>query len=131
MKDFGSTIEIDQNTFVDCEEAISVYEKNFGNGGGNANVTNTIISGSTIPTAADSYSTISVNYSLSDTSPLPGTGNLLGGPKASKRDRSGDHFLTLRRERRDHVCRNRTRCHDIDRDVTRCELLGQRTGQAE
>ena len=80
VKDFGSTIDIDQNTFVDCKEAISVYEKNFGNGGGNANVTNTIISGSTIPTAADSYSTISVNYSLSDTSLLPGTGNLLGDP---------------------------------------------------
>ncbi len=80
VKDFGSTIEIDQNTFVDCEEAISVYEKNFGNGGGNANVTNTIISGSTIPAAADSYSTITVNYSLSDSSPLTGTGNLLGDP---------------------------------------------------
>ncbi len=80
VKDFGSTIEIDQNTFIDCEEAISVYEKNFGNGGGNADVTNTIISGSTIPAAADSYSNITTSYSISDTSPLPGTGNLLGDP---------------------------------------------------
>ncbi|MEJ6581841.1 MAG: lamin tail domain-containing protein [Akkermansiaceae bacterium] len=80
VKDFGSTIEIDQNTFIDCEEAISVYEKNFGNGGGNADVTNTIISGSTIPAAADSYSTLTTHYSLSNTSPLTGTGNLLGDP---------------------------------------------------
>lgn len=80
VKDTGSTIEIDQNTFVDCPEGISVYEKNFANGGGHAEVTNTIISGSTIPAAADHYSTINFNYNLSNTSALPGTGNILGNP---------------------------------------------------
>lgn len=79
VKDTGSTIEIDQNTFIDCKEAISVYEKNFGNGGGKANVTNTIISGSIIPAAADSFSSISLSYNLSDTY-LPGLGNLIADP---------------------------------------------------
>ncbi len=80
VKDFGSTILVDQNTFVDCEEGVAVFEKNFGNGGGNADVTNTIFSGSTIPAAADSFSTLTVNYSLSDNSILPGTANLNADP---------------------------------------------------
>ena len=49
-------------------------------GGGNADVTNTIISGSTIPAAADSYSTLTTHYSLSNHLPPHGTGNLLGDP---------------------------------------------------
>jgi len=80
VKDFGSTIEIDQNTFVDCDEAIAVFEKNFANGGGHATATNNIISGSDIPASADSFSTMITNYNLSDTLAIPGTGNLLANP---------------------------------------------------
>ena len=80
VKDFGSTILIDQNTFVDCIEAIAVFEKNFGNGGGHATVTNNIISGSDIPVSVDSYSTLTTNYNLSDTVAIPGIGNLFGDP---------------------------------------------------
>ena len=80
VKDFGSTIEIDQNTFVDCTEAIAVFEKNFGNGGGHATVTNNIISGSDIPVSADSFSTVISDYNLSDTLAISGTGNLLANP---------------------------------------------------
>lgn len=80
VKDFGSTILVDQNTFLDCEEGIAVFEKNFGKGGGHADVTNTIISGSTIPFRVDSLSTGSTSYSLSDTMPLTGVGNLFGDP---------------------------------------------------
>lgn len=80
VKDTGSTIEIDQNTFVDCAEGIAVFEKNFGNGGGSAVVTNTIISGSNLPVRVDSYSSLAVSYSLSDSLVLTGTGNLFGNP---------------------------------------------------
>ncbi|MCH1508377.1 MAG: lamin tail domain-containing protein [Akkermansiaceae bacterium] len=80
VKDFGSTILVDQNTFVDCAVGVDVYEKNFGNGGGHATVTNNIISGSDIPVLVDSYSTLVANYNLSDTVAISGTGNLLGNP---------------------------------------------------
>lgn len=80
VKDFGSTILVDQNTLVDCEEGVAVFEKNFGKGGGHANVTNTIISGSATPVSVDSLSTLTTSYSISDTVPLPGLGNLYGDP---------------------------------------------------
>jgi hypothetical protein len=81
VKDAGSSIEIDQNTFVDCQEGVAVFEKNFGNGGGSAVVTNTIFSGSSVPVSVDSYSTLTTSYSLSDTTTLPGPGNLFGSPR--------------------------------------------------
>ena len=80
VKDFGSYILVDQNTLVDCEEGVAVFEKNFGRGGGIADVTNTIISGSNIPVSADSLSTLTTTYSLSDTVPIIGTGNIIGDP---------------------------------------------------
>lgn len=81
VKDTGSTAWIDQNTFVDCETGVAVYEKNFGAGGGNAVVTHTILSSSKVaPVTVDGLSTLSVAYSLSDTSPLAGVGNLLADP---------------------------------------------------
>lgn len=80
VKDFGSTILIDQNTFVDCDEGVAVYEKNFGNGGGDATITNTIFSGSLVPVSVDSLSTASTTFSLSDTTPLSGASNLTADP---------------------------------------------------
>ena len=81
VKDQGSTITVDQNTFVDCGIGVSVYEKNFGAGGSEAVITNSIFSNSSVaPVDWDSYSTVSISYSLSDTDGLPGANNLLGFP---------------------------------------------------
>jgi hypothetical protein len=76
IKDFGSTLLSDQNTFFNCTEGITVFEKNFGKGGGDVIITNTVISGSDIPVNSDTFSTLTTSYSLSDTSPLIGTSNL-------------------------------------------------------
>ncbi|MFO1489592.1 MAG: right-handed parallel beta-helix repeat-containing protein [Kiritimatiellia bacterium] len=38
IKDSGSTVLIDQNTFYECDVGVAVYEKNFGDGGGAATV---------------------------------------------------------------------------------------------
>ena len=81
VKDEGSTVLIDQNTFVDCEEAVSVFEKNFGAGGSTATVTNTIFSDCPDPVKFDGLSSVQVTYSLSDTAPLFGTGNLNSDPR--------------------------------------------------
>lgn len=80
IKDEGSTAVIDQTTLVDCGEGVSVYEKNFGSGGGDAVVTNSIFSGCNEPTTVDQYSTLTVSYSISDTLALSGPGNLLADP---------------------------------------------------
>ena len=82
IKDFNSVATIDQNTFVGCGTGVAVYEKNFGGGGGSGIVTNTIISKSTVaPMTVDLLSTLSANYSLSDTQAIAGTGNLLADPQ--------------------------------------------------
>ena len=80
VKDTGSSVIVDQNTIVDCGEGIAVYEKNFGGGGGEAFVTNTIFSQCEQAVTSDLYSTITIAYSLSDTTPLPGANNLLADP---------------------------------------------------
>jgi uncharacterized repeat protein (TIGR02543 family) len=81
VKDFGSTALINQNTFAKNDVGVAVYEKNPGNGGGIAHVTNSIFSRSkTAPVTVDALSVLSVSYSLSDTLPLAGTGNLPGDP---------------------------------------------------
>ncbi|MDA7518161.1 lamin tail domain-containing protein [bacterium] len=80
VKDTGSSVIVDQNTIVDCGEGVAVYEKNFGAGGGEAVVINSIFSNCKQPFTSDAYSTITIHYSLSDTSPLPGTGNLSADP---------------------------------------------------
>lgn len=80
VKDFGSSILIDQCTFVDCLEAVSSFEKNFGNGGGDVVVTNSIFSECTIPVGSDSFSNLVTSYSLSDTTILLGANNLNTSP---------------------------------------------------
>lgn len=81
IKDYGSTVLVDQNTFVNCGTAVAAYEKNFGGGGGSAIVTNTILSRSGIaPVTSDGFSSVVTNYCLSDTLALSGTGNLLTDP---------------------------------------------------
>ncbi|MDC1349500.1 lamin tail domain-containing protein [Akkermansiaceae bacterium] len=80
VKDDGSSILIDQNTFVDCAEAVAVFEKNFGSGGGSAEITNCIFSGCNEPVTVDQFSNATISYSLSNTLTLPGATNLVGSP---------------------------------------------------
>jgi len=86
VKDTGSTIAVDQNTFVDCPEGVAVFEKNYGSGGGAATVSNCIFSNSESPAYADSFSTVSIDYSISDNSDLPGLNNLQIDPGFSSTD---------------------------------------------
>ena len=44
VKDFGSLVTIDQNSFISCPIGVDVYEKNFGDGGGAAVITHSIFS---------------------------------------------------------------------------------------
>lgn len=81
IKDTGSHAIIDQNTFVDCNTGVAIYEKNFGDGGGSATITNTIISRSRdLPVTVDAFSSVAISYSLSDTVALAGSNNLLADP---------------------------------------------------
>jgi hypothetical protein len=82
VKDAGSTVNIDQNTFSGNRVGVASFEKNLNRGGGTANISNTIFSRSKDADATvDSLSTLTVSYSLSDTLALPaGTGNLVGDP---------------------------------------------------
>ncbi len=82
VKDSGSVATIDQNTFVDCGKGVDVYEKNFGSGGGTANVENTIFSRCQDGTVtADALSDATVIFSLSDTVAMSGNGNQLADPE--------------------------------------------------
>ena len=81
IKDAGSTAYLDQNTFARDTVGVAVYVKVVGRGGGTAYITNCIFSRcQDAPFTADALSFLSVNYSLSDTLALPGTGNLLADP---------------------------------------------------
>ncbi len=81
IKDTGSFATIDQNTFASCGTGVAIYEKNFGDGGGSAVITNTIISKSiTPPVTVDGFSTVSTAYCLSDNLAIDGTENMLADP---------------------------------------------------
>lgn len=97
-----STVFIDHNVIVGCGKGISVksgceatahhntlyanrvgiasYNKGDGLGGGNLTVTNSIIAASDTTWFADSVSTLSVTWSISDMDLIPGTGNILADP---------------------------------------------------
>lgn len=81
IKDFQSYAYINQNTLYANRTGIAVFEKNTGNGGGAAQVENTILAGS-IETSVfvDDLSTLTVSYSLSDRDSLQGYNNLYGEP---------------------------------------------------
>ena len=81
VKDTGSTAVIDQNTFARNNTGVASFEKNRGAGGGTAFISNCIFSRSKdAPVFVDVLSSLSVDYSLSDTLPLTGTGNLNTDP---------------------------------------------------
>jgi hypothetical protein len=82
VKDAGSLVTIDQTTIVDCGTGVALYEKNFGEGGGSAVITNTIISRSaTPPVTVDGFSSMTASYCLSDTLPIEGTNNIVMDPR--------------------------------------------------
>ncbi|MBN2012249.1 lamin tail domain-containing protein [candidate division KSB1 bacterium] len=77
----GAYAFVDQNTFFNNNIGVACYEKNYGKGGGAADVSNTIISGAYDgSTLVDSLSTIAVSYCLSDMDVLPGATNLVADP---------------------------------------------------
>ncbi len=82
VKDLGSRVILDQNTLVRCTVGVDVYEKNFGHGGGQATVVNTLFSKCSVAAIrADALSKVDAIYCLSDTLPIPGVGNLLADPR--------------------------------------------------
>ena len=82
IKDFHSFATINQNTLYANRTGIAAFEKNTGNGGGSAEVENTIISGSIESSVVvDEISTLTVSYSLSDRDTLKGYNNMLADPE--------------------------------------------------
>ena len=91
FKDLGSHGLIENNTFYDCTHAVSAYEKVIGRGGASAVVRNCIVSKATVsPFYHDFMSTVDVSYSLSDTDPVDGVGNVVGAPLFLREN--GDNF---------------------------------------
>ncbi|MEI7900437.1 MAG: lamin tail domain-containing protein [bacterium] len=81
VKDAGSHALAENNTFQNLSHAVSAYEKVIGRGGASATVRNCIVSQARVsPFYNDPYSTVDVSYTLSDTDPVPGTGNVVGDP---------------------------------------------------
>ncbi len=81
IKDTGSIAFIDQNTFANNDVGVAVFEKNLDGGGGQAIISNNIFSRSKkSPMTVDALSTATVTYSLSDTLPIAGAGNVVADP---------------------------------------------------
>jgi len=90
----SSTALIDHNTLYKNEVGISCYEKNTGEGGGVASVSNTIISESIISSVYEDYvSDIRVIYSLSDIDSLDGDNNITAAPQF-RSPFNNDFYLT-------------------------------------
>jgi hypothetical protein len=84
VKDFNSFAEVTNNTFVGNSIGVSCYEKNLGSGAGSALVLNTILSDSRLSSVIErNDGNIQVDYSISNTDVLAGTGNLYEDPELS------------------------------------------------
>lgn len=82
VKDYGSFAEVINNTLVNNFIGISCYEKNLGSGAGSASVLNTIVSDSkTFSIVQRNNGSVQIDYSISNTDVLAGTGNLFGDPE--------------------------------------------------
>jgi hypothetical protein len=82
IKDNGSHGLIEYNTFHKTGNAVAIYEKNRGDGGGSAEIRGSIFSESALdPVSVDALSTAQVSYCLSDTLPVPGAGNVNAQPQ--------------------------------------------------
>lgn len=81
IKDAGSQAFIDRNTFFSNRTGVKCFEKEPGRGGGSASIVNSIFAGeSQYAGFADTYSSISYDYSLNEFEELPGNNNQLGDP---------------------------------------------------
>jgi len=84
VKDFDSFAEVTNNTLVNNSIGISCYEKNLGSGVGSITVLNTILADSKLYSIVQrNNANIQVDYSISNTDLLAGTGNLYGDPELS------------------------------------------------
>lgn len=82
IKDSLSSGTIDKNTLYGNNIGVAVFQKNAGNGGGNATIQNTIISRSAVSSIwVDEFSGVTTDYSLSDNDTLSGNQNLFGDPE--------------------------------------------------
>ncbi|MFZ1292495.1 MAG: lamin tail domain-containing protein [Melioribacteraceae bacterium] len=82
IKDYYSYGNIQNNTFYGNQYAVACFEKNIGEGGGNADIVNCILTNSkTSPILVDDFSNINISYSLSNTEELTGQNNLNTEPK--------------------------------------------------
>lgn len=66
-----------------CETGISVYEKTPGAGGGHGETSSSIFQGCGSPVSVEE-GTLSVDWSISDTQPLTGQGNIQGDPRTDE-----------------------------------------------
>ncbi|MCP5063519.1 MAG: T9SS type A sorting domain-containing protein, partial [Ignavibacteriae bacterium] len=81
IKDEFSYASIENNTFYKNDIAVACFEKSPGNGGGKADIRNSIFSQSKSSSIFyDQFSEINVSYSLSDTELLSGEKNIFGNP---------------------------------------------------
>ena len=80
VKDNASVYVIN-NTFFQNDTSVLCYEKNEGEGGGSAEIINTILSNSSsLSLYADETSSIDTRYSLSDSEIIEGIGNIFSDP---------------------------------------------------
>ena len=75
----GSFADIDRCTVTECQNGIYLYEKTAGQGGGFAELSNSILYDCSEPVRLEDDSEISVQYSFLDDE-WPGTGNITGDP---------------------------------------------------
>lgn len=76
VKDYESKAYLDQNTFAYTQTGIAVYEKNLLKGGGWATAENCIFYENELgSTSQDSFSEVTVQYSISNNNQIPGSGN--------------------------------------------------------
>ncbi len=77
----GGVVTVNSNTFYNTQKAVRCFEKEPGDGGGSALITNSILSNSSDQAVeVDDISYASVSYSLSDTEELTGANNLFSNP---------------------------------------------------
>ena len=80
VKDYASA-DVINNTFFQNDTSILAYEKNPGAGGGSIELVNNIISNSRVLSVYyDEMSSLNVNYCLSDSELLNGSGNIFSEP---------------------------------------------------